>query len=418
MIPDEFLASLGRFGIHLGLERIEQLLADLGDPHRQVPTIHIAGTNGKGSVCAYVSSILQAAGYRVGRYISPHLVDWRERICINSAWISEADLLTALIQVKQVMLAEQMPTQFEVITAAAWWYFANQKVDVAVIETGLGGRLDATNVCGHPLVSVITSISMEHWQRLGSTLGAIASEKAGIIKSSCAVVAGELPPEARAVVQAKAIACNAPIHWSKAAVKTDFGAIYQNIEYPLPLLGEHQLINSAISIDTIRALQSQGWQIGEDAIVKGMASTQWQGRLQWIEYELNGQKHQLLIDGAHNVAAAKYLRTFVDRSFPSQRKRWIVGMLDTKDHAGILQALLSPQDLLFTVPVPAHQTADPQMLASLGDRLLESKSHSYTSLQLGLDAAFTQDYDPSDLVVLCGSLYLVGEFLKAFGSIE
>lgn len=412
MTPDDFLEGFGRFGIHLGLERIEQLLADLGNPHKQVPVVHVAGTNGKGSVCAYVSSILQAAGYRVGRYISPHLVNWRERICINSEWISSEHLLTALMQVKQAIRNEHMPTQFEVITAAAWWYFAEQKVDVAVIETGLGGRLDATNVCDRPLVSVITSISMEHWQRLGSTLAAIASEKAGIIKPQCPVVVGMLPPEANAVMAAKALTCNAPVTWVSAAVPTDVGAIWDGIEYPLPLLGKHQLINSAVAIATIQSLRSQGWEISQNAIATGMAQTQWQGRLQWAEYNIGGCDRKLLIDGAHNLAAAEFLRDFVDRLYPFQRKRWVIGMLDTKDHLGILKALLSPQDLLFTVPIPSHQTADPQILAQLGTQLVESTPQSYANLQLGLEAAFTIDDSRSDLVVLCGSLYLVGEFLK------
>jgi dihydrofolate synthase/folylpolyglutamate synthase len=175
----KFLADLNKFGICLGLERIEQILQDLGNPEQKVPIIHIAGTNGKGSVCAFLSKILIDAGYRVGCYTSPHLVDWRERITINGDWIKVEQFEAALAKVNQVILPDAMPTQFEVVTAAAWWYFAQQQVDIAVIETGLGGRLDATNVVERPLVSVITSISMDHWQRLGNSLTAIASEKAG-----------------------------------------------------------------------------------------------------------------------------------------------------------------------------------------------------------------------------------------------
>lgn len=420
LTPAEFLASFGKFGIHLGLERIQQLLNDLDNPHKQVPIIHVAGTNGKGSVCAYLSAILQAAGYRVGRYISPHLVDWRERITINADWISSQDLLEALLQVQQVIRPDSIPTQFEVITAAAWWYFAQQQVDIAVIETGLGGRLDATNVCDRPLVSVITSISMDHWQRLGSTLAAIATEKAGIIKPDCPVVVGELPIEAKTAIAAKISECQSPVTWVAAAEPSQGGARWQGVEYSMPLLGEHQLLNSAIAIATVQVLQAQGWQITDTAIIAGMAKTQWQGRLQWAEYRRGSQTFKLLLDGAHNVAAAIYLRQFVDQAFPDQRRSWVIGMLDTKDHEGILQALLRADDLLFTVPLAGHQTADPQWLAKLGKSKLTQPPTSYTDLQSALDAAFqriaaTSTLDQvtnSDLVILCGSLYLVGEFLQ------
>jgi dihydrofolate synthase / folylpolyglutamate synthase len=407
---EEFLDRFGKFGIHLGLERIQQLLADLGNPHQKVPLIHVAGTNGKGSVCAYLSSILQAAGYRVGRYISPHLIDWRERICINSLSISDENLMEALLQVDRAIIPAQMPTQFEVITAAAWWYFAQQKVDVAVIETGLGGRLDATNVCDRPLASVITSISMDHWQRLGTTLGAIAGEKAGIIKPHCPAIIGEVPEEAKAVIAAKILDCNAPATWVSAATKTTTGAEWQGISYPLALLGRHQLLNSAIALATIQSLQQQGWHIDRDAIAQGMKQTQWQGRLQWIEYRLNGQSHKLLIDGAHNVAAAEYLRQFVDEAFPQKRIHWVVGMLNTKDSQGILKALLRKRDLLFTLPVSSHQSADPKELVDIGNLILELPATGYHDLPSALEAAFVNS--DSDLVVLCGSLYLVGELLQ------
>ncbi|WP_019502461.1 bifunctional folylpolyglutamate synthase/dihydrofolate synthase [Pseudanabaena sp. PCC 6802] len=404
--PDQFLDRFSKFGIRLGLERIYQQLSDLGNPHTQVPAIHVAGTNGKGSVCAYISSILQAAGYRVGRYISPHLVNWRERISINSQWISDRDLMAALQQVERTIVADRMPTQFEVVTAAAWWYFAQQKVDVAVIETGLGGRLDATNVCDRPLAAVITSISMDHWQRLGNTLGAIAGEKAGIIKFRCPAIIGEVPEEAKAVIAAKINDCEAVAAWVKAAVRTENGAEWEGFKYPLPLLGKHQLMNSAIALATIRSLQKQGWQISESAIVQGMSQTQWAGRLQWVEY----QSHKLLIDGAHNVEAALCLRQFVDEAFPQKRVRWIVGILTTKDSQGILQAILHPDDLLFTVPVPAHQTTDPEKLANLGDAILIQPPTVCQDLPSALDAA-CRDRN-SDPVILCGSLYLVGEMLK------
>jgi len=412
--PEAYLESFDKFGIHLGLERIQQLLDALGNPHQQVPLLHIAGTNGKGSVCAFLLSILQAAGYRVGRYTSPHLLDWRERITINGEWISNQDLLDALEQVESAIAPEFPPTQFEVITAAMWWYFAKQKVDIAILETGLGGRLDATNVCDRPLVSVITSIGLDHCQQLGNTLSAIASEKAGIIKPKCPVVIAENHAEAIASLQAKATECDAPVTWVSAAKPTAIGAIYQGFEYPLPLLGKHQLINSAVAIASIQTLQTQGWQISDEAMRTGLANTQWAGRLQWVEFDLNGKSHKILIDGAHNVAAAEYLRQFVDEAFPNQRKRWVIGILNTKDQFGILQALLHPDDLLFSVPVPSSATTSPQDLSQIASSIIKVKPHPYESLNLGLEAAF--DDQQNDVVILCGSLYLVGQFLSQLAS--
>jgi dihydrofolate synthase/folylpolyglutamate synthase len=411
--PEIYLASFEQFGIHLGLERIQDLLHRLGNPHQLVPIIHIAGTNGKGSVCAFLLSILQEAGYRVGRYTSPHLRAWHERITINGEWISDQDLSLALAQVQQSINPELPPTQFEVITAAMWWYFAEQKVDIAIIETGLGGRLDATNVCDRPLVTAITSIGLDHCQQLGYTLAAIASEKAGIIKPKCPVVIAETVPEAIAAFQTKVTACDAPITWVTAATAISTGAIYQGFEYSLSLLGKHQLINSAIAIAVIQSLKTQNWQISDRAMRDGLAKTQWAGRLQWLEFNLQSQRCKILVDGAHNLPAAKYLRQFVDENFPNQRKRWIIGILNTKDQIGILNAILHPDDLCYPVPVPSFATTSSDDLAKLASTILNTPTHGYENLEMGLDAAF-DDRRSGDIVILCGSLYLVGEFLNKY----
>ncbi|HEY9644217.1 MAG TPA: Mur ligase family protein, partial [Coleofasciculaceae cyanobacterium] len=213
---DALLDRFTHFGVELGLERINRLLAALGNPQQAVPILHIAGSNGKGSVCAYLSSVLAEAGYRTGRYTSPHLVSWCERISLNGTNIA-ADVLLNLLQ--QVVAAIDpnyaSPTQFEIITAAAWLYFAQQQVDIAVMEVGLGGRLDATNVCDRPLVSIITSLSREHWQKLGPTLADIAGEKAGILKSGCPAVIAPQPPDAAAVLKQRLATLNCPAIWVK-----------------------------------------------------------------------------------------------------------------------------------------------------------------------------------------------------------
>ncbi|MBW4553134.1 MAG: bifunctional folylpolyglutamate synthase/dihydrofolate synthase [Aphanocapsa sp. GSE-SYN-MK-11-07L] len=465
---DSILKQYDRFGVCLGLERIEQLLADLGHPQQQVPIVHVAGTNGKGSVCAYLSAVLKAAGYRVGRFISPHLVNWNERICINDQPISDLDLERSLLKVQSVIQPDQ-PTQFELITAAAWWYFAEQRVEIAVIEVGLGGRLDATNVCDRPLVSVITSLSRDHWQRLGPTLADIAGEKAGILKPSRPSVVGPLPPAAVAVVKNRIAELDCPGIWVQPARLIQKGeqswAEYQGIEYPLVLAGEFQLTNSAVAIAALLSLREQGWsKITDQAIVTGMGQTRWPGRMQWI----NWQGEQILIDGAHNPAAAKELRRYVDGLGYAQ-VNWVVGMLGTKDHQEILQALLSAHlstikaHYLYLVPIPGHASANPEALAILAQHVCPwlASCQTYPNLSAGLEAALqaqtsgaalddfdarhlrplnppilgdfrssspvrlsahveaqswggrgaTEGFKTPHLTVICGSLYLIGELL-------
>jgi dihydrofolate synthase / folylpolyglutamate synthase len=419
---DTLLAPFHQFGVNLGLSRIQTLLAALGSPHRSVPIIHVAGTNGKGSVCAYLSSVLSAAGYRVGRYTSPHLVDWNERICIDERSIpTEVALSTISRVIAAIDAATPTPTQFEIVTAAMWLYFAESQVDLAVIEVGLGGRLDATNVCDRPLATIITSIAIDHWQQLGDTIAKIAGEKAGILKSNCPAIIGTLPPDAIAVVAERIAKLDCPAIWVKSAVatcppedlgSTPFSALglpwveSAGIKYPLPLLGEMQLTNSAIAIATIETLRQAGWKISETALVTGMANTQWRGRIQWTTW----QGHKLLIDGAHNHAAAIALRQYIDTL--GTPISWVMGMLATKAHSEIFQALLRAGDRLYLVPVPGHSSADPVALADLA-RLecptLES-IETYSDLSSGLAAAFstTTTHQP----VLCGSLYLLGDFLR------
>ncbi|MEM8610596.1 MAG: folylpolyglutamate synthase/dihydrofolate synthase family protein [Cyanobacteria bacterium P01_H01_bin.105] len=419
---DNFLATYGRFGVNLGLTRIEALLNRLGNPQAQVPIVHVAGTNGKGSVCAYLASVLTAAGYRVGRYTSPHLLVWNERICINQQPISDEALWQHLTTVAAAIDADnadnsETPTQFEVFTAAAWSYFAAEAVDIAIIEVGLGGRLDATNVCPTPLVTTVVSLSREHWQRLGPTLADIAREKAGILKPGRPVVIGPLPAEADRVVRQRALDLGCPLYAVEPAQLVTSGQISgrsaaqwcsgleELIEYRSGLLGEHQRVNSGIAIAILQLLQQQDWQIATEAIQTGMADTHWPGRLQWVTW----QGQQLLLDGAHNTAAAEMLRHYVD-SLP-QPVTWLMGMLATKDHKDIFQALLRPGDTLHLVPVPGHQTADTSDLADLARVVCADLAcYTYETLEQALGAIGKANGSK----VLCGSLYLVGEFLARF----
>ena len=409
---DLLLEPFQRFGVNLGLDRIVKLLANLGNPHHQVPVIHVAGTNGKGSVCAYLSSVLTEAGYRTGRYTSPHLVDWTERICLNEQAIASDILYELLLQVKAgISPDEESPTQFEVITAAAWLYFAQAKVDVAVVEVGLGGRLDATNVCSQPLVTIITSISREHWQQLGSTVAEIAGEKAGILKPGCPAVVGILPPDAEKVVRSRTLELQCPYIVPQPARQISPGwAEYQTIEnnkiikYQLPLQGQIQLANSSLALATLEILQQKNWQISEEAIINGIAKTKWLGRMEWTTW----RNHKLLIDGAHNPAAAQALREYVD-TLDIPKVNWVMGMLSTKEHADIFQALLRPNDSLYLTPVPDHSSADTSELAKLAQNICPQLSYcqTYPDLLSALETAFSAT---DHLVILCGSLYLIGHF--------
>jgi len=429
---DALLDRFAHFGVELGLERIQRLLAALGNPHRQVPVIHVAGSNGKGSVCAYLSAVLTHAGYRVGRYISPHLVDWTERISINEGAIAPATLHHTLQTVVAAIDPNHpSPTQFEVITAAAWLYFAQQQVDVAIMEVGLGGRLDATNVCDRPLVSVITSLSMEHWQRLGPTLADITREKAGILKPGCPAVIAPQPDDAQAVLRTQLAALDCPVTWVQPAIALDEdwaefvgspapailslqetpapSAQLASLKYRLPLGGAHQRINSAVAIATLRILQNRGWHLDDPIIAEGIAKTRWQGRMQWLTW----QGRRLLIDGAHNPAGAEMLRRYVDESDRTPAPiSWVLGMLDNKDHGKVLRALLRPGDRLHLVPVPDHLTADEQTLSQLAQELCPQLAQVATHADVWQALAAAYHENASGTVVLCGSLYLIGQFLR------
>ncbi|WP_416674475.1 bifunctional folylpolyglutamate synthase/dihydrofolate synthase [Egbenema bharatensis] len=446
---DVLLDRFTHFGVELGLERIQRLLAALGNPQEQVPIVHVAGSNGKGSVCAYLSSVLTEAGYRVGRYTSPHLVTWCERICINQKDITAIELLRVLQTVIAAIDPDtSSPTQFEVITAAAWLYFAQQQVDIAVIEVGLGGRLDATNVCDRPLVSVITSLSLEHCQKLGPTLTHIAGEKAGILKPHCPAVIAPQPPEATTALSQRLTHFNCPTLWVEPAADLGNGwaeftstfnqlspppmpgqrsthtaglptsqpaaAPASRLRYPLPLPGLHQLTNSAVAIAALQILQQQGWQITEEHLIQGMDKTAWRGRMQWLEW----QGEPILIDGAHNPAGAKLLRHYIDHSDRVVRPVcWVMGLLTTKEPKAIFNELLRPGDALVLVPVPDHLSADPQQLADIAHTLCPDLQacHQEPDVMTGLKTAMTlrSDRQPSlGTIVLCGSLYLIGDFFK------
>ncbi|NJN86213.1 MAG: bifunctional folylpolyglutamate synthase/dihydrofolate synthase [Leptolyngbyaceae cyanobacterium SL_7_1] len=416
---DEILQRFSHFGVELGLERIQRLLFALGNPHKPIPIVHVAGSNGKGSVCAYLSAVLTHAGYRVGRYTSPHLVSWNERICLNEQPIDSEELHRLLNQVVAAIDPHHpSPTQFEVITAVAWLYFAQQQVDIAVIEVGLGGRLDATNVCDRPLVTIITSLSREHWQRLGPTLADISREKAGILKPGRPAVLAPLPDETVAVIQHRLKELDCPAVFPQPSLDlgngwAEYGDDEQRFRYRLPLAGAHQRLNSALAIAALHLLHQQGWKLDNQTIADGIAKTQWQARLQWVQW----QGYSLLIDGAHNSAGARTLRHYLDTSDKiTPPICWVMGMVANKDHAEIFQTLLRSGDRLYLVPVPDHISADPDELADLAQaicpKLEDCEVQEDTIAALTSAIATARQTNPNLTVILCGSLYLIGDFLS------
>lgn len=414
--PESYLDSLGRFGVQLGLDRMLALLTVLGQPQQGIPVIHVAGTNGKGSVCAMLSTVLAKAGYRVGRYTSPHLVSWRERICLNGEAIAPDDWRTSLWRVKTALDRYpadcEPPTQFEMVTATAWLYFQQQRVDIAVLEVGLGGRLDATNAAIDTCLSAITPIGRDHWQRLGNTLGEIAGEKAGAIKPITPVVSAPQAPEALAVLQSIAAERQAPLSVVQPAVWGETGKLlWQGRTYALRLQGDAQLENAAVVLEAIAQLRQVGWAIPESAVQSGLASTRWLGRLQWARLG----NHPVLLDGAHNVPAARVLRQFFDRQFPGQSVTWCMGMLTTKDAAGILQVLLRAGDRFCTLPISDRMSYPPLQLLEIarqtGVPLAQIQSLQTLEQLPDFLAGLSADSEP---IAICGSLYMLGQLMELY----
>lgn len=415
-----FLEQLGRFGVQLGLERMTGLLDRLGQPQQGIPVIHVAGTNGKGSVCALLSQILRAAGYRVGRYSSPHLVSWRERVWVDGDWIPESEWSRLLFELAQVLQDyppdQEWPTQFEVTTAAAWLYFCAQQVDLVVLEVGLGGRLDATRVGIEPIATVITSIGMDHWQRLGETLPLIAAEKAAIACPGIPLISAPQDPEVLAVLQAQAQRVLAPLQivdpltWATDQSGIQIGIQWQGQVLPMPLRGDVQLTNSALALATAEALRRRGYLISDSHLSQGLAQTQWPGRLQTLM--LAG--HSLLVDGAHNLPAAIALRRYLDQHCPGSLC-WFVGILETKDAAGILKVLLQPGDQVYTLPIQDHLGIPPEVLASIARQVQPRLSHLSALDSLQSWQELLKSWDPQgrpDHLVVCGSLYLIGQIMQ------
>lgn len=387
-------------GVQPGLERMERLMAALGDPHKSLRCLHVAGTNGKGSACAFAESVLRAAGYRTGLYTSPHLVLFSERIRINGHEAGESLIAEGIGRLRKSTAGwpeQEMPTYFELVTALAFDLFAQAGLDAVVLETGLGGRLDATNTAPK-LACAITPIGFDHMEWLGSTLGAIAREKAGIFRRGIPAVTAPQEPEAMDALQESADALGVSLRVA--------GELPQ--KYTPGLVGFHQRRNAAVALALIRA---GGFAPPDGAVAKGLAGVSWPGRFQ----RLSVGGAELILDGAHNLHAARRLVSTWREEYGERRCTLIFGALEDKDPAALLAELLPLAERVFLVRVDSPRTSDPDSLAGM---VATGKTvvHRVHTLSQAFGEIFlaekTVSETPRSPVLLAGSLFLVGEALS------
>jgi dihydrofolate synthase/folylpolyglutamate synthase len=410
-----YLFSLHRFGIKLGLEAITDILQRLNHPQRTYSTLHIAGTNGKGSSAAMLAAMLQAGGYRVGLYTSPHLVDFRERIRVQDEDISEECVCELTEHIRRVADPLSSLTFFELTTAMAFQHFLNEQVDIAVIEVGLGGRFDATNVL-NPLGVLITGIGLDHEMHLGQTLQAIAREKAGIIHQKVPVVLGPMPEGVNRIFediaqefdsplyrfgQEFSISETSPTEFTYCGLRTSFSGLQTN------LLGRHQMNNAGNALALLESATAERFPLSTDAIRSGLEHVRLKGRLEIVQH-----KPTIVLDGAHNPLGARVLFDFLRSQLhdcPGRKLIVILGMMQDKNHAEFMRILLPLVDsLIVTQPhmdraVPADAFAQAVLRDDLALSVIPNPWEAYCKAR---DSA-----DPCDLICVTGSLFLVGEIL-------
>ena len=372
-------------GIKLGLDNTHRLLESIGNPHQRLRFIHVAGTNGKGSVCAMMDSCLRAAGRRTGIYTSPHLVDFRERIRVDGVKISEQETADGLTRLREAAETwDHKPTFFELSTVLAFDHFERAGCDVVVLETGMGGRLDSTNVVT-PLVSVITPIAMDHMAWLGDSLAKIAAEKAGIIKPGAPAISSPQEASAAEVLTAKALEAASGIRFIDAPT-----------DLPVALPGNHQLWNAAVAI---AAIEDSGLSCPPEAIAKGLATVKWPARFQRV-----GER--IIVDGAHNEHSAEALRSTWHQVFGTQKAVIVFGTLRDKEYAAMLQILEKIGREFLFVPVRNERSEDPSVLKDLTSLPSRHFSDLPSAIKAALDATLP--------VLVTGSLFLAGEALENF----
>ncbi len=413
----EYITTKGSFGIKPGLERILLMLKKLGNPHEKTNFIHITGTNGKGSVTCMIENILQQAGLRTGKFISPHLEKWSERISSLGQDISEEQLALIISKIEPIAseVAKELeaPTQFEIITAAAFVYFAEQELDLVVLEVGMGGMLDSTNVVV-PKCSIITNIGLEHTQFLGKTIEKIASEKAGIIKKDVPLITA-----AESVALNILIDKAAPLHAQTHIFRRDFTTISLSgnilgqsflfrrgdfvATFKLKLAGHHQIINAALAVMAALILSQEYPQITTPIIQKGLENAFWPGRLELLQADPD-----IILDAAHNLDGAMVLRDALDKYYPGQDIYFIFGAMKDKNICGMIKELVRENDFLLAVPADNSDRAEnPEKIAALSP----NNSKVQTDILSAINEAVTCA-KKNQVICIAGSLYLIGNVKK------
>ena len=412
----QYLFDLERFGIKLDLSNITSILGGLGNPHLDFPSIHVAGTNGKGSVAAMLHSILCESGYKTGLYTSPHLIDFRERIRVWRELI-EKDFILDFVHRLKTDIDKEHFTFFEVTTALAFDYFAQSKVDLAVIETGLGGRLDATNMI-KPVISIITNIGREHTKQLGNAIGQIAREKAGIIKQEVPTVTAVDQPEALEAIRSVCSERNSElIHVQEDSTHSIIDSSidgsrfsfssnslkYQALELNLP--GEHQVLNAVTALTGIRKLRQLGWKVEELAIRNGLKKVNWRARL-----EVFRKKPLVLLDVAHNPSGIKAMIVALDQFFLEKRIIFVFGVMQDKDHESMLREISKKAKFVVLTKPEYKRAAEPGSLKEtvkkegIAYKIIPQVNQAYL---FALKKAKTDD-----AICVTGSHFTVGELLS------
>ena len=415
-----YIENTAKFGSNLGLERTEKLLELLGNPHKNIKCIHVAGTNGKGSTSAMIAQILIESGYKVGMYTSPYLEEFEERIQINGANIRKdllADIVTEVSDAVErvIEMGYDHPTEFEIITCAMFLHFSNSKVDYAVVEVGLGGRLDSTNVL-HPILSVITSISLDHTSILGDTLKEIAYEKAGIIKRGVPVICYPQESDVENVINSRCreLGCdliNVGFDSAKFLGVEKFSQLvevktYKDIyKLKLSLLGKYQAMNCSVAVTAIEKLREEGVKVSKDDIINALGKVKWIGRLEVLR-----EKPLVVIDGAHNIGGITELKGSLDTYFKYERMILIVGILKDKQVEAMIKMIAPDAYKVISVTPNSNR-------AEISDELNDiiKKYNSNTEACNDYSSAYEKALGYSgenDLIIVCGSLYMIGDMRK------
>jgi dihydrofolate synthase/folylpolyglutamate synthase len=407
-----YLYDLQKYGIKFGLSSTSNLLARLGNPHKNLKAIHIAGTNGKGSTAAMLSAILARIGMRVGLYTSPHLVWFNERFRINDQDVNDREIMDVFLRVKDVVDERQPPTFFEMTTAMALSLFAEKAVDWTILEVGMGGRLDATNVI-QPQITIINNVALDHQEFLGFTLGRIAREKAGIIKKGVPLITAVKQPVALAVIKERCSALDASCYRVGQQIKVRSRGercfSYRGLKWrlenvQLPLAGRHQLLNAATALGALEVLEQLGrlHPITAQEVQEGLRKTRWPGRLEWFS-----QHPPVLLDGAHNNAGVVSLRKALQEEYTYKRLIIVLGIMADKDLRGMLHKLAPLADHIILTHPRYERAAEPESLREAAGEFA-NRTELIRSVRQALKRAITLATS-EDLVVVTGSLYFIGE---------